>query len=116
MGASTSTDKPHSLYEAQISVAVSGIDHWIWAAYGFVDTYFDFEESVDDYDQLSQSSWKQGVGRPDPLMAGRVDAVDLPVWTPREYFLRVVKIRIFKVLREWRLIIDKVEGEVEQYV
>lgn len=114
--ASTSVDKPLLLYEAQISIAVAGLDDWVWIAYGFIDTYFDSEESVEGYDQLNQSSWKAGAGRPDPLMAGQVTATGVPIWAPREYFLKVVKIRTFKALREWRLIVDKVENEVEQYV
>jgi hypothetical protein len=113
--ASTSTDRPQSLYEAQSSVAVAGIDHWVWVAYGVFDTYFDSEESVDGYHRMNQSSWTAVVGRPDPLAASQVAAM-FPIWTPREYFLRVFEIRISKILREWRLIIDKVENEVEQYV
>jgi hypothetical protein len=114
MSTSASTDKRHSLYEAQISVAVTGIDHWVWAAYGLVDTYFEsnerVKESVDRYDQL-----KGRRGRPDPLAAGQIDA-SKPIWTPREYFLRVFEIRIKQVRGEWHNIVDKVENEVKQYV
>lgn len=114
ISASTSTDKLHKeyfLYEAQISVAVTGIDDSVWVAYGFVDTYFGSEESVDRYDQ-----WKgRRLGRPDPLAAGQIDA-NSPIWTPREYFIRVFEIRINQVRREWYFIIDVVENEVKQYV
>ena len=114
--ASTSAEKPLHLYEAQVSVAVVGLDDWAWTAYGFIDTYFDSEESVDGYDQLNQSSWRPRMGRPEPLMAGQVNAAGVPIWAPREYFLKVVKIRTFKALKEWRLIVDKVKIEVKQYV
>lgn len=97
--------------EAQTSVAVAGIDDWVWVAYGFFDAYFDSEESVEYYHRMSQSSWKAGLGRPDPLSAGGGTG---PIWTPREYFLTVFEARILKVLREWRLIMDKVESEVDQ--
>jgi hypothetical protein len=114
MTTSASTDKRYSLYEAQISVAMIGIDHWVWAAYGLVDTYFESDErakeSVDRYDQL-----KGRRGRPDPLAAGQIDA-SKPIWTPREYFLRVFEIRIKQVRGEWHNIVDKVENEVKQYV
>lgn len=116
MGTSTSTSAPRplTLYEAQTSVAVTGIDHWVWTAYGFVDTYFDSEESVDKYDRLSQNAWSRELGRLDPLMGEPIDSGKFS--TPREYFLRVFEIRLLKVLREWRLIIDRVQDEVEQYV
>jgi hypothetical protein len=106
----TSTDRRHSLYEAKISVAVAGIDCSAWIAYGLVDTYFESDESVDRYHQ-----WKGRQGRADPLADGQIDANN-PIWTPREYFLKVFEIRINQVRKEWRRIIDKVEDEVKQYV
>jgi len=106
----TSTDRHHSLYEAKISVAVAGIDCSAWIAYGLVDTYFESDESVDRYHQ-----WKGCQGRADPLADGQIDANN-PIWTPREYFLKVFEIRINQVRKEWRRIIDKVEDEVKQYV
>jgi hypothetical protein len=92
------------LYEAQISVAVTGIDYWVWTAYGIVDTYFGSEESVDAYHQMAAPT-----GQPDPLAAGRI-AANNPIWTPREYFFKVFEIRINKVRREWNNIIDEVES------
>ena len=108
--ASKSTDTPYCLYEAQISVTVTGIDHWVWTAYGFVDTYFGSKESVDGYDQMEGPT-----GRPDPLAAGQIP-LDHLAWTPREYFFRVFEIRIKEVRRQWHVIIDKVEGDINQYV
>jgi hypothetical protein len=110
MNASTSTDRCHSLYEAKISVAVAGIDRSVWIAYGFVDTYFESDESVDRYHR-----WKGRRGWADPLADGQIDA-DNPIWTPREYFLKVFEIRINQIRKEWHWIIDKMEDEVEQYV
>jgi hypothetical protein len=110
MSAATSADRVYCLYEAQISVAVTGIDHWVWTAYGFVDTYFGSKESVARYHQL-----KVRTGRPDPLAAGQI-AANNPIWTPREYFFRVFEIRINEVLREWHVIIDMVQGDIKEYV
>jgi hypothetical protein len=98
----------YCLYEAQISVAVTGIDHWVWTAYGFVDTYYGSKESVDGYDQMEGP-----MGRPDPLAAGQI-AADRLVWRPREYFFKVFEIRINEVRRQWHAIIDKVEGDINQ--
>ena len=104
----------YRLYEAQISVVVTGIDHWVWTAYGLVDTFFESQETVDGYDQLSGTSGRHK-GRADPLRAGQSNA-DEPIWTPREYFFRVFEVRINQVLKEWNWIVVNVVKEVAQYV
>jgi len=114
LNASTSTDGVHCLYEAQMSVVVTGIDHWVWVAYGFFDTYFESKDMVAWYDQLSGTRGRRK-GRADPLAAGLIDA-DKPIWTPREYFFKVLEIRMNQVLREWNGIFLWVEKEVKQYV
>jgi hypothetical protein len=114
MDKSTSADELYCLYEAQISVLVTGIDHWVWVAYGFVDVYFDSQESVDGYDQMKGRHCRRP-GRADPLAAGQIVA-DEPIWMPREYFLKVCEIRMNQVLREWNWIVDKVKKKVKQYV
>jgi hypothetical protein len=111
MNVSKSTDGHHCLYEAQISVIVTGIDHWVWAAYGFVDTYFGSKETADSYHRLKGRFG----GRADPLAAGELNA-DEPIWTPREYFLKVVEIRMKQVLKEWNRIVRTVEKEIKWYV
>jgi hypothetical protein len=97
-----------------MSVVVTGIDHWVWTAYGCVDTYFGSEESVDGYDQMKGRRCRRW-GRPDPLAAGQINAHE-PIWTPREYFLKVFQVRVSQILREWNLIGSKVEEEVKRYV
>jgi hypothetical protein len=97
-----------------MSVAVTGIDHLVWAAYGIFDTYFGSKDSVHRYHRLNWKN-KVGVGRPDPLAAGQIDA-NTPIWTPRKYFLRVLQIRIHLVLTEWNKISDVVENKIKQYV
>jgi hypothetical protein len=100
------------LYEAQISVAVTGINHRIWTAYGAFDTYHGSNDAAEAYQkQRSRTDWIH----PDPLMAGQLTAHKL-VLTPRDYYFKVFEIRIQQVLREWRAIIDKVEEDIEQYV
>ena len=112
---SKSMDRLYCLYEVQASVAVVGIDRRIWIAYGAFDTYFDKEESADDYYRMNESSWTAPMGRSDPLMAGQMRP-NSSIWTHREYFLRVFEIRILRVREEWSFIIDKMANEVEQYV
>jgi hypothetical protein len=86
----------------------------VWTAYGFVDVYFDSEETVDGYDQMRGRRCRRW-GRPDPLTAGRIVA-DEPIWMPREYFFKIFEIRMIQVLREWNWIVDQVEKAVKQYV
>ena len=105
-------EKVYSLYEAQISVAVTGIDDSVWTAYGFVDTYFGSKESVGRYHELKG---RRGLGRADPFARGQLDATR-PIWMPREYFLKILQIRIKDILREWQRIADKVEEAVKRYV
>ena len=109
--ASKNSKSHYWLSEAQISIVVTGIDHWVWTAYGFVDTYFGSTETVDDYHKLKGRSG----GRADPLAAGRLNG-DEPIWTPREYFLTVARIRMQKVLKEWNRIVRTVKKEIEWYV
>ncbi|KAG4429355.1 hypothetical protein IFR05_015162 [Cadophora sp. M221] len=104
-----STDERYYLYEAVTSVGVTGSDHWTWAVYGFVDTYWDSRESVDGYHEMKGRSR----GRADPLANGQINA-DEPLWDPRKYFLKVVEIRTGLVLMEWSQIINKMEREVQQ--
>ncbi|KFY74283.1 hypothetical protein V499_05679 [Pseudogymnoascus sp. VKM F-103] len=105
---SNPTDQHYWLHEAQISIVVTGVNNWVWTAYGFVDTYFGSKGTVEDYDKLKGRHWE----REDPLAAGRLNGGE-PIWTPREYFLRVAQSRIREVLKEWNRIVRTVTEEVE---
>jgi hypothetical protein len=105
-----SPDGDQCLYEAQISVTVTGINHRVWTAYGLFDTYHSSRDRVETYLQT-----KTPTGVPDPLTAGQLNAHNL-IWKPREYFFKVFEIRINQVRREWRVILDKMVEDVEQYV
>jgi hypothetical protein len=99
------------LYEAQISVTVTGIDHRTWTAYGFLDTYYGSNKTTDSnpIERLRTNQIN------DPLSADRTVWNELPP-TPREYFFRVFETRIRQVRREWRAIIDAVEKDIARYV
>lgn len=96
------------IYEAQISVLVTGVDHWSWTAFTFVDTYYkgaENDESVEHYvDQIL-----------DPLTNGQYVA-EPPVWRPREYFLRVLESRIKQVKREWHNTVFCILQRIEPHV
>ena len=98
------------LYETQISVTVTGIDHSIWTAYGSFETYYGTNDTVEAYRQT-----KSQTGRPDPLRAGQLNDYKFK-GKPREYFFKVFEIRINQVRREWWAIADKVKDDIEKYV
>jgi hypothetical protein len=96
------------------SVVICGSDESRWTAYAFVDTEFDGvsidDEEVEDSDECNE----------DPIASDRkgpeVDA-DKPIWDPREYFLRIIHLRMKRqILEEWRYIVGKVERGVKERV
>jgi hypothetical protein len=56
MSISPSTEGVQCLYEAQISVIVTGIDQRVWTAYGFFETHFGSKENVEAYHQNFRQS------------------------------------------------------------
>jgi hypothetical protein len=85
------------LYEAQISVAVIGLDRWTWIAYAFDDTYFDYD-TIEPCAQFTDTIRRPGLYTRD---------CNDPVWTPREYFLKTVEIKTEQVAKEWRGVVQK---------
>jgi hypothetical protein len=99
------------VYEAHLSIAITGVDRQVWTAYCFVDTYFDTKDSVETYHQMEGFH----KGRPDPLALGRIDA-ELPIWEPRRYFSAIVELRALFIVGEWISTMDKTEKDIERYV
>ena len=99
------------LYEAQISVIVTGIDHQVWTTYGCFDTYYGTDETADSY--LNKGLITNRMG--DPLTASKFRSNGLPS-TPREYFFKVFEIRLIQVLRQWEAIVELMEEDVEMCV
>jgi len=93
------------IYEAQTSCVVTGSDDWRWVGYGFVDTEIDGFLNESSKDDLSF----------DQIAAGRLEA-NIPIWRPRDYWLKVFEIRIEQARQEWEYLIHKVELSVKQYV
>ncbi|KAG4422038.1 hypothetical protein IFR04_004779 [Cadophora malorum] len=106
---STLADANYNIYEAMISIGVTGSGYHIWAAYAFVDGYFGSRDSVDSYHQMKGRIR----GRAEPLAAGLINA-DEPLWDPREYFLKVLEIRTKLVSMEWSQILNKMGRDLEQ--
>lgn len=77
----------------------------MWTAFCFVDTYFGHRDRVDGYD-------REG----DPLSAGRISANYPFISDPREYFVRILEIRILIIVKEWNATIKEEQKDIKQYV
>lgn len=94
-----------NLYEAQISVLVTGVDEWFWTAYCFAETFFGSEESIHYYHE----------NQLDALTGGEKSARS-PVWNPREYFLSILSRRLKQVTKEWSNVVEALEERLRVYV
>ncbi|KAF4417804.1 transcription factor SEF1 [Fusarium acutatum] len=94
------------IYETQVSCLVAGIDEDSWVAYQFVDTYYQGEKPLAQDEQ-------HGV-KPDPLTGGLFDA-NLPIWTPREYFLIVYECRLKQVRHAMHNLVARLFLRLEPY-
>jgi hypothetical protein len=104
------------LHQAQISCVVSGLDELTWSAYAFVDTSHDDPEE-EDYEQLSDYVNDEGQYHPDALTAGAHSRSRTEVIrTPRDFWLRIVEIRVRQVTDEWHNTVAKVVSDVRDYV
>ena len=101
------SSRRYNIYETQLSISVTGIDHWRWTAWAFVDNWFDPEDAVSEYYE-----GEDGGVQPDPLAAGQVD-VNPPERYPREYFLKVFEIRIREVEKEWNYILHVLQQDIQ---
>ena len=93
------------LYEAQISLLVTGIDEWFWTAYCCVETYFGSEETIYHYQDEHLDAPSGGERR-----------ARYPVWNPREYFLFIASRRFRQVTREWSVIVKALEARLRPQV
>ena len=97
--------KPEYIYEAQISVMVTGIDEWFWTAHCCVDTYFGSEQGVEAYHDSTLDA---------PTGGERL--ISQPAWNPREYFLYILSRRFRQTMKEWRITVNVIEGRLQIHV
>jgi hypothetical protein len=98
------------IYEAQLSVMVTGIDDWVWAAYCFVDVYFNVAGHKERVHHYSNPRIKL-----DPHSFGKHPA-DPPMWNPRGYFLRALQARMHQVRDEWVNSVEELKQRIDPYV
>jgi hypothetical protein len=96
------------IFEARISVLVTGIDNRVWTAYCFVDTYFK-EKPHNESVEFFHSQKK------DPHSGGKAN-LEKPVWFPRLYFLRTLAFRLEQVKEEWNNVVFQHLQHMKPYV
>ncbi|KIV77011.1 hypothetical protein PV11_08851 [Exophiala sideris] len=102
---------PAFLYEAQTSCVVAGFDEWSWTAHCLADTYFDGDagENVHQYSRDATD----GV-HTNPFCFGQTEA-ERPIHKAREFFLRVLAIRLNLVKEEWQNVVTNIKESVSKY-
>lgn len=99
------------VYEGQVSCVVTGIDEWRWVAYCLTDSFFD-EEAGETEPQYGIDV-SSGV-HANPFAYGATDA-EIPMKRPREFFLKILEIRVNQVKREWQRVARKVHQSIRKY-
>lgn len=94
--------------DSQVSALISVADVGGWTAYMFEDTYYKAREPSQD---LDDSCSEPSFYFPDALTAGAIDSTRF--LGPREYFLRVLQIRIEQAFQGWQVVVDKLEEIVQ---
>lgn len=128
-----SEEKHHDcIYEVNISVLVTGVDHWSWTAFAFVDTYYkrtpseisspgsttNSEEDIirnQESPEFYHEQFRSEQLNFDPLTGGQGFA-EPPTWKPREYFLNVLRARVKQVKHEWHITVFRVLQKIEPQV
>lgn len=107
----------YCLCESQISCVVTGFNNRIWSAYCMVDDGFDAQDDLWTEPEPTEPEIESE--KPpfdfDPLAAGKIPA-DRPIWNPRVYFLKVLKIRAEQIAEHWAVIKFMLGPKIQTYV
>lgn len=100
------------IHETQFSFVICGLDNTRWVAYAFDDSEVDDESG----DGLEDNVSSLGGLQEDPTAYNDDEVLDadLPLWDPREYFLRIFKSRTAQVLKEWEDLVLRVERSIKR--
>ena len=108
---STQPKEVERLYQAQVSIVVTGINNRIWSAYAFIDVVED-KDAVIHYHREARDLGLP----PDPLACSQIPVEAKYFSPPKRYFLKVFQIRIQKVKYEWYDIVRRLQEDVKKYV
>jgi len=93
------------IYEAQVSILITGVDEWFRTADCCTDIHFGSEETVLYY-------YEYDLDAP----TGGEKSTNYPIWNPREYFLLVLSCRVRQITKEWSNIMDALEDRLQYHV
>jgi hypothetical protein len=114
--AAQNNQEKYRLHYGQVSCVVYGHDEWNYTVYAFKDTGHDENDDVDSASHgQNDALCNQEEIDEDPL-ADWVDASRLPIWRPRQYFLRAFEVRLRPLKREWDELVDQLLVDVREYV
>jgi hypothetical protein len=105
------TAKPNiqeQIFEAQLSVLVTGIDNRFWTAYSIADVYFktsDCSETAEYYHGANE----------DPHSGGK-DGAKQVIWDAREFFLRILACRMEQVREECNNVVSQLLKNIEPFI
>ena len=91
------------LHETQLSCIVEGVDEYIWTAYCFRNSRIDSDRIL----PISRE-FKSRHSHPDLLAVGQFVREPVPK-TPREYFLKLLQVRLELICEEWESIVSKLD-------
>jgi hypothetical protein len=94
------------IHEVQTSFLVTGVDEWFWTAYCFTEPY---PGGIEDTAQSYYAGKLDG-------SSGGATPLKLPIWNPREYFLRVLRPRIKQARKEWSGVVFAIEKRLAIHV
>ncbi|KAF1929712.1 uncharacterized protein M421DRAFT_91531 [Didymella exigua CBS 183.55] len=101
--------------EANVSVAVCGWDSNKWVCWAFSNTHSDpascNEEEPDEEDMQEDYVGTDGNGPED----GLVIDTSQPIWGARQYWLRVVDLRMRIIHKEWKWLVMNMEQKVKAW-
>ncbi|KAK7181383.1 hypothetical protein DPSP01_008735 [Paraphaeosphaeria sporulosa] len=89
---------------AHIAINICGVADRRWTGYAF----------VDDDECMSEEDFDYTTIVPDQFaLNGEVDA-NRPIWSPREYFMRILPSRVEQIVRRWSWIIQNIESGAQE--
>ncbi|KAH8666730.1 hypothetical protein BX600DRAFT_280011 [Xylariales sp. PMI_506] len=103
------------IFQAEVSFLVAGLDDWCWAAYTFVDTYHDGNDSDDSVFHYHAQAESPDDLPMDPASGGKLQQ-NRPLWKPRVFYMRVLEARMERVKEEWINVVSNVQQRMYPYV
>ncbi|KAF2252341.1 hypothetical protein BU26DRAFT_255701 [Trematosphaeria pertusa] len=102
----------YELYEMHFSLTIVGRDESRWDAYAF-----EHREPDDEFGQtIDELAEDPDIMMEDPVI-GSVEEescdANHPIWSPRNYYIRVTEMRSKQVLKEWTHLIRKLERTIK---